>query len=50
MSLYNNCLGSTSGCAVELVLQLQPELIPDPTTDLSGGKPDANLLDLGSVT
>jgi len=24
-------------------------LIPDPTTVLSGGKPDANLLDLGSV-
>ena len=31
MSLYNNCLGSTSGCLNGLHNPLfQPELIPDP--------------------
>jgi len=33
MSLYNNCLGTTSGCEVHILLLTyyqQPELIPDP--------------------
>jgi len=55
-----NDLGSDQGYSIvqidqllmkgsaEISSEFHPELIPDPTTDLSGGKPDANLLDLGS--
>ena len=36
MSLYNNCFGTTSGCALQITcFEVQPELIPDPLVDIA---------------
>ncbi len=48
MSLYNNCLGTTSDCSFFLSL-LQPELIPDPLCSIMRHNDGDHIaMDLGS--